>query len=144
MSDHPIPQLAAWLPALRPPAYRELRGGLAHAIHVIVTRRHLRHLEPRLLADIGLTRSQALAEAARPPWDLAPAERENLRLGNRQPSREWPPQPPRHNLLVGRVRRAWRVWQSRRRIATLDARLLKDIGVSYAEAEQEANKPFWR
>ena len=28
-------------------------------------------------------------------------------------------------------------------MAELDARMLKDIGVSYAEAEAEANKPFW-
>jgi len=34
--------------------------------------------------------------------------------------------------------------RSRRRIAALDAHALKDIGVSFAEAEAEANKPFWR
>jgi hypothetical protein len=28
--------------------------------------------------------------------------------------------------------------------ADLDSHLLKDIGVSFAEAEAEANKPFWR
>lgn len=39
---------------------------------------------------------------------------------------------------------AWRRHRSRSRIATLDAHLLKDIGVTYAEAENEANKPFWR
>jgi len=26
----------------------------------------------------------------------------------------------------------------------LDGHLLRDIGVTYAEAEQETNKPFWR
>ena len=26
----------------------------------------------------------------------------------------------------------------------LDSHLLKDIGVSFTEAEAEANKPFWR
>ena len=39
---------------------------------------------------------------------------------------------------------AWRRRATRQRIAALDAYALKDIGVSYAEAEAEANKPFWR
>ena len=39
---------------------------------------------------------------------------------------------------------AWRRLRSRQRIAELDSHLLKDIGVSFAEAEAEANKPFWR
>jgi uncharacterized protein YjiS (DUF1127 family) len=39
---------------------------------------------------------------------------------------------------------AWRRYRSRQRIAELDRHLLKDIGVSFAEAEAEANKPFWR
>jgi uncharacterized protein YjiS (DUF1127 family) len=42
------------------------------------------------------------------------------------------------------VRAAWRRYRSRRRIADLDSYLLKDIGVSFSEAEAEANKPFWR
>lgn len=39
---------------------------------------------------------------------------------------------------------AWRRYRTRQRIVGLDAHLLKDIGVSFAEAEAEANKPFWR
>jgi uncharacterized protein YjiS (DUF1127 family) len=39
-------------------------------------------------------------------------------------------------------------WQAqsaqRRRLATLDDRLLKDFGVSRCDAEAEARKPFWR
>lgn len=42
------------------------------------------------------------------------------------------------------IRAAWRRYQSRRRIAQLDSRMLKDVGISFAEAEAEANKPFWR
>lgn len=42
------------------------------------------------------------------------------------------------------IRSAWRRHRSRQRIADLGPHLLKDIGVSYAEAEAEANKPFWR
>jgi uncharacterized protein YjiS (DUF1127 family) len=41
-------------------------------------------------------------------------------------------------------RTAWRRYRSRQRIAALDRHLLKDIGVSFTEAESEANKPFWR
>jgi uncharacterized protein YjiS (DUF1127 family) len=41
-------------------------------------------------------------------------------------------------------RSAWRRYRSRQHIAELDGHLLKDIGVSFAEAEAEANKPFWR
>ena len=42
------------------------------------------------------------------------------------------------------VRAAWRRYRSRQRIAQLDRHALKDIGVSFAEAEAEANKPLWR
>ena len=38
----------------------------------------------------------------------------------------------------------WRRYRSRQRINELDSHMLKDIGVSFAEAEAEANKPFWR
>jgi uncharacterized protein YjiS (DUF1127 family) len=41
------------------------------------------------------------------------------------------------------LRSAWRRHRTRGCLADLDAHLLKDIGVSYAEAEAEANKPFW-
>ena len=34
------------------------------------SRRHLARLDDRMLKDIGLSRADALAEAARPPWDL--------------------------------------------------------------------------
>jgi uncharacterized protein YjiS (DUF1127 family) len=33
--------------------------------------------------------------------------------------------------------------RQRRTLLTLDDRMLKDIGVSRAEAVREANKPFW-
>ena len=42
------------------------------------------------------------------------------------------------------LRTAWRRYRTRQSIAGLDAHALRDIGVSYAEAEFEANKPFWR
>ena len=33
--------------------------------------------------------------------------------------------------------------RSRTSLSELNDRMLKDIGVTYAEAEHEANKPFW-
>jgi uncharacterized protein YjiS (DUF1127 family) len=57
---------------------------------------------------------------------------------------------PRQSFLLPRlpswapIRSAWRRYRSRQRISALDGYLLKDIGVSFAEAEAEANKPFWR
>ena len=42
------------------------------------------------------------------------------------------------------LRSVWRRYRSRQRITQLDRHLLKDVGVSFAEAEAEANKPFWR
>jgi uncharacterized protein YjiS (DUF1127 family) len=52
--------------------------------------------------------------------------------------------PPRAALFWDGVRAAWRRYRSRPRIAQLDGHMLKDIGVTFAEAEAEANKPFWR
>jgi uncharacterized protein YjiS (DUF1127 family) len=46
--------------------------------------------------------------------------------------------------VFGFLRAAWRRHRQRQQIAHLDGVLLKDIGVSFAEAEAEANKPFWR
>jgi uncharacterized protein YjiS (DUF1127 family) len=71
-----------------------------------------------------------------------PAGRGNTRMSGvkqRQPS---PLARPRSALAA--IAAAWRRHRSRVRIATLDAHLLRDIGVTYAEAENEANKPFWR
>ena len=40
------------------------------------------------------------------------------------------------------------VWQRRHKdrlhLMSLDDRLLHDIGISYADVENEASKPFWR
>ena len=52
--------------------------------------------------------------------------------------------PPTPAVPGTAIRAAWRRYRSRQRIAHLDGHLLKDIGVSFAEAEAEANKPFWR
>jgi uncharacterized protein YjiS (DUF1127 family) len=46
--------------------------------------------------------------------------------------------------LVGLVRLWKRRIVQRRELATLDARMLRDIGVTRTEAQHEAAKPFWR
>jgi uncharacterized protein YjiS (DUF1127 family) len=46
--------------------------------------------------------------------------------------------------IGGKIRAAWRRHRSRMALAQLDTHLLRDIGVTFAEAENEANKPFWR
>ncbi len=68
------------------------------------------------------------------------------RLLLRQPMRIQPWAPPAPSALFAwaAIRTAWRRYRSRQRITELDGHLLKDIGVSHAEAEAEANKPFWR
>ena len=80
----------------------------------------LRDMEPRLLADIGVTREQAMAEADRAPWEIGPAEA-----------------PWSLRELISR-------WHGRRLLPRLDARAIKDLGRGYAELDAEANKPFWR
>lgn len=46
--------------------------------------------------------------------------------------------------VVGTVARWHHRAQQRRQLAALDARMLRDIGVSQAAAAEEARKPFWR
>jgi len=46
--------------------------------------------------------------------------------------------------IVALMREGWRRWRSRRHLAELDDRTLKDIGITRADAEYELNKPFWR
>jgi uncharacterized protein YjiS (DUF1127 family) len=46
--------------------------------------------------------------------------------------------------LLGKVGAAWRRRQSRNLLSQLDDYMLKDIGVTRAEAQLEANKPIWR
>lgn len=54
-------------------------GGLFHtlraALRAAASRRELAQMDERMLRDIGIGRSEALAEAERAPWDLAPRRR---------------------------------------------------------------------
>jgi uncharacterized protein YjiS (DUF1127 family) len=118
---------------------RDIARRVAHIHAVHVSRRELAGLEPRLLKDIGISARQAYDESARAPWDIEPAA------------------PRRHGRDGGlgggggklaalrmSLRMAMRRWRTRQRISGLDARTLRDIGVTYAEAEREANKGFWQ
>jgi uncharacterized protein YjiS (DUF1127 family) len=42
------------------------------------------------------------------------------------------------------LRAMLRRWRTRQRISDLDQHALRDIGVTFAEAEREANKAFWQ
>ena len=46
--------------------------------------------------------------------------------------------------LLGKIGAAWHRRSSRNLLSQLDDYMLKDIGVTRAEAQLEANKPFWR
>lgn len=119
------------LPAVqRAPVWPHVR----HIIRVTISRRELLDRDPRLLADIGLSGAEALAEAERAPWDTLPPPR---RPPGSAESR-------RRATLLKSLGKAYRRYRSRQQIAGLDARTLKDIGATFAEAEEEANKPFWR
>lgn len=58
---------------------------------------------------------------------------------------------PRRSFVLQAVAAAFEqlaVWQERRRqrftLARLDDRMLRDIGLTYADVEGEISKPFWR
>jgi uncharacterized protein YjiS (DUF1127 family) len=90
------------------------------------TRQALPELTVRELTDIGLSPAAALAEAARLPWDTTPAPR-------RHPSG-----------VIDAIQSAWQRARTRRLLSRLQARELRDFGVSPSDAQMEATKPFWR
>ena len=58
---------------------------------------------------------------------------------------------PRRSFVLGAavaVFEVLAVWRDRRRqrstLARLDDRMLRDIGITYADVEGEITKPFWR
>ena len=52
-----------------PGAWLEFLGRMVEAIE---SRRRLAGMEDRMLADLGISRADALREAGRRPWDLTP------------------------------------------------------------------------
>ena len=51
--------------------------------------------------------------------------------------------PPRRRSAMGWLLEAWQRRRTRVCLSQLDDRMLKDIGVTRAEAGHEAGKPFW-
>ena len=60
----------------RPAALRTFARALTQAFRVAMTRQELAGMDDRMLRDIGITRVDALREAARKPWDAAPSRRD--------------------------------------------------------------------
>lgn len=48
------------------------------------------------------------------------------------------------NTVWQKLQRMARCYRTRKQLAMLDARALKDIGVSRTDALEESRKPFWR
>jgi uncharacterized protein YjiS (DUF1127 family) len=114
---------------------RDFARAVAHIHAVHVSRRDLVELEPRLLEDIGISQRQALTEGGRAPWDIKPAAPQRRNGGGGG---------DKLTALRTNLRAALRRWRTRQRISQLDQHALRDIGVTYAEAEREANKGFWQ
>jgi uncharacterized protein YjiS (DUF1127 family) len=113
-------------PTGRAPAASAI-AALRVAFRTFLTRQALPELTVRELSDIGLTPHTALSEAARLPWDTDPGPRRGAPQG-----------------LLAKIQRAWQRARTRRLLATMNARELRDFGVTPSDAETEANKPFWR
>jgi len=47
-------------------------------------------------------------------------------------------------VVRDRLARAWRNFTTRRDLAEMDDRMLKDLGISRAQAHFEANRSIWR
>ena len=64
-------------PAIGTPAAQKMGwfDWLRRTLQAVETRRHLMEMDGRMLADIGISRAEALTEAARAPWDLTPPRR---------------------------------------------------------------------
>ena len=91
------------------------------------------------MSDAGLSLRPKVMEALMPALTalvasfVAPAASHPARGVGRAASRVW-----------AGWGAAWRRSRGRARIAGLDARMLRDIGATWAEAEHEANKRFWQ
>ena len=62
-----------WLEQTARTVERAARPGLMQMIRAVITRRMLVEMDDRMLADIGISRAEALHESARSPWDIVDA-----------------------------------------------------------------------
>jgi uncharacterized protein YjiS (DUF1127 family) len=91
-----------------------------------LTRQALLELTARERADIDVSASAAVAEAARLPWDVTPG-------------------PRRYTTgVIGAIQRALERARTRRLISRMAERDLQDIGASPSEAQIESVKCFWQ
>jgi uncharacterized protein YjiS (DUF1127 family) len=102
-------------------------AALRLALRAYLTRQALPDLTARERADIGISHTAALAEAARLPWDTAPRSHRQGPAG-----------------VTGRLQRALERGRTRRLLTRMQARELSDIGISPSDAQAEASKPMWR
>lgn len=58
------------VPSVRRPWVRVALAGIRRMMKVARGRRRLAMMDDRLLADIGVSRGEALFEASRAPWDV--------------------------------------------------------------------------
>jgi uncharacterized protein YjiS (DUF1127 family) len=65
-----LPRRAPHLPLVLRRLWTEFRQAYVLALRAERSRGDLRRLDERMLADIGITRAQAKAEAARTPWQV--------------------------------------------------------------------------
>ncbi len=123
MSDHSVPatsSMTAGLARAWNPAWT-----LALMVRVASTRKALPEMDERMLADIGITRAEALAEARRAPWDTV------VRRG-------------RHVSAWQALKAAIRRRYERTLLGRLDGWIARDLGISQTDLRTEADKPFWR
>jgi uncharacterized protein YjiS (DUF1127 family) len=126
MSDFLMTRCTPVGPTARRLIVRPLFRSLRIAFRTYLTRQALPELTPRELADIGVSPSTALAEAARLPWDFDPEPR------------------PRKPGIIHAIGHVLERARSRRLISRLELRELRDFGVSPSDAQAEATKWFWR
>jgi uncharacterized protein YjiS (DUF1127 family) len=126
MSDLLMTRLTAVRPAADRTGARRLKSMLRMAFRTYLTRQGLPELTGRELADIGVSPSAAVAEAARLPWDINPGPRGH-RTG-----------------IIGAVQNSLERARSRQLISRMSTRELRDIGLSPTNAQTEATKSFWQ
>jgi uncharacterized protein YjiS (DUF1127 family) len=126
MSDLMMTRFVSVRPTAGRTDERRLFASARIALRTYLTRQALAELTARELADIGVSPLAAAAEAARLPWDTRPGPR-GFGRG-----------------IPGAMQRALERFRTRRLISRLEARELRDIGVSPSDARAEASKAFWQ
>jgi uncharacterized protein YjiS (DUF1127 family) len=126
MSDLMMTRFRLVRPTTKQTVMRQVVPSPRMMLRTYLTRQALLELTPRQRADIDVSSSAALAEAARLPWDVNPGPR-------RRPAG-----------IMGAVQRALERTRTRRLISRLATRDLRDISVSPSDAQDESAKFFWQ